>query len=137
MKKKVLFLCTGNSCRSQIAEGFLRARAADRFEVSSAGLRPAYIHALTIKVMQEAGVDISGQYSKSIKEFLKQSFDYVITVCDNAKQVCPVFQGKHKKIHWSIEDPVFVGRTGKERLSAFRNTRDIIKERVEQFISEE
>jgi len=99
-KKRVLFLCTGNSCRSQMAEGFLRHMAGDRFEVFSAGVKPAQVNPLAIKVMAEAGIDISKHRSKSVMELIGQQFDYIVTVCDNAKQTCPVFPGKHEKIHW-------------------------------------
>ena len=132
MKRKVLFLCTGNSCLSQIAEGFLRHLAGDRFEVFSAGVIPTQVNLLSIKTMQEAGVDISGQNSKSVKEFMKKQFDYVITVCDNAKQTCPVFPGKHEKVHWNLEDPAEAQGTDEERLNKFREIRDRIKQKVEE-----
>ncbi len=104
-KKRVLFLCTGNSARSQMAEGFLKNLAGDKFEVFSAGVKPTQVNPLAIKAMAETGVDISKHRSKSAMEFIDQKFDYVITVCDNAKQTCPVFPGKYEKIHWSLEDP--------------------------------
>ncbi len=103
--KRVLFLCTGNSCRSQMTEEFLQNMAGDKFEVFSAGVRPTQVNPLAIKVMAEAGVDISRHRSKSAMEFIGENFDYVITVCDNAKQTCPAFPGKYKKVHWDLEDP--------------------------------
>ena len=103
--KRVLFLCTGNSARSQMAEGFLRHMAGDRFEVYSAGIKPVGINPLAIKIMAEAGIDISKHRSKSVIEFIDQNFDYVVTVCGNAQKTCPVFPGKHEKIHWDLEDP--------------------------------
>ncbi len=134
MKKRVLFLCTGNSARSQMAEGFLRHMAGKEFEVFSAGTKPAQVNPLTIKVMDEAGVDISKHRSKSAMEFIGQQFDYVITVCDNARQTCPIFHGKYEKIHWSLKDPA--GATGgeEEKLIVFRETRDKIKENIIAFL---
>ena len=131
--KKVLFLCTGNSCRSQMAEGFLRHMAGDRFEVFSAGVKPTQVNLLAIKVMAEAGIDISKHRSKSAMEFIGQQFDYIITVCDNAKQTCPVFPGKHEKIHWDLEDPAEAQGNEEERLSFFRRIRDEIKNMVNNF----
>src|SRR3989338_6148905 len=103
--KRVLFLCTGNSARSQMAEGFLRHMAGDRFEVFSAGVKPTAVNLLVIKVMAEIGIDISKHMSKSVMEFIDQNFDYVVTVCGNAQKTCPVFPGEHEKIHWDLEDP--------------------------------
>jgi len=137
MKKKVLFLCTGNSCRSQMAEGFLRSLAAERFEVSSAGVKPTSVNPLAIKVMQEAGVDISRQESKSVSLFLNQHFDFVITVCDNARQACPFFPGKYKLVHWDIEDPAEAQGSQEEKLAVFRKIRERIRERVASFIENE
>ncbi len=132
--KKVLFLCTGNSCRSQMAEGLLRHLAGDRFEAFSAGIRPAQVNPLAIKVMGEAGVDISKQTSKSAVALISQNFDYVITVCDNAKQTCPVFPGRYEKIHWNIEDPAETSGREEEKLDVFRKTREEIRRRVAEFI---
>jgi len=128
--KKVLFLCTGNSCRSQMAEGFLRNMAGDRFEVFSAGVKPTQVNPLAIKVMAEVGVDISKHRSKSATEFIGQQFDYVITVCDNAQQICPIFLGKYEKIHWDLEDPAEAQGSEEERLVVFRLIRDEIKNKV-------
>ena len=133
-RKKVLFLCTGNSCRSQMAEGFLRRMAGDKFEVFSAGVKPTQVNPLAIKVMAEIGIDISKHRSKSAMEFIGQQFDYVITVCDNAKQTCPVFPGHYEKLHWSLEDPAEAKGSEEERLVVFRRIRDEIKNNVLAFI---
>ena len=133
-KKRVLFLCTGNSCRSQMAEGFLRDMAGDRFEVFSAGIKPTQVNPLAIKVMAEAGIDISKHRSKSAMEFIGQKFDFVVTVCDNAKQTCPIFPGKYEKIHWDLEDPAEAQGNEEERLSFFRRIRDEVKNNVLAFI---
>jgi len=132
-KKRVLFLCTGNSARSQMAEGFLRHMAGDRFEVFSAGVKPTQVNPLAIKVMAEAGVDISKHRSKSAMEFIGQQFDYIITVCDNAKQTCPVFPGKHEKIHWDLEDPAEAQGSEEERMVVFRKIRDEIRKKIEEW----
>ncbi|MFA4980936.1 MAG: arsenate reductase ArsC [Candidatus Omnitrophota bacterium] len=132
-KKKVLFLCTGNSCRSQMAEGFLRSLAGDKFEVFSAGVKPTQVNPLAIKVMAEAGIDISKHRSKSAMEFIGQQFDYVITVCDNARQTCPIFPGKYEKIHWDLEDPAEAQGSEEERMVVFRKIRDEIKKRIEEW----
>ncbi|MDD5254917.1 MAG: arsenate reductase ArsC [Candidatus Omnitrophica bacterium] len=137
MKKRVLFLCTGNSCRSQMAEGFLRSLAGERFEALSAGIKPASVNPLAVKVMQEAGVDISRQESKPVSLFLKQQFDFVITVCDNARQACPFFPGTYKAIHWDIEDPAAAQGSEEEKLTVFRKIRERIRERVASFIENE
>src|SRR5215216_1805004 len=107
-RRRVLILCTGNSARSQMAEGLLRQEAGEQFEVASAGVDPSEVRPLAIKAMSEVGIDISHQRSKSVDEFTGQKFDYVITVCDNANQQCPMFPGKTERIHWSIEDPAAV-----------------------------
>jgi len=133
-KKRVLFLCTGNSCRSQMAEGFLRHMAGDKFEVFSAGVKPTQVNPLAIKVMAEVGVDISKHRSKSATEFIGQQFDYVITVCDNAKQTCPVFPGKYEKIHWDLEDPAEAQGSEEERVVIFRRIRDEIEQRIKDWI---
>src|SRR5690242_10777566 len=125
MKKRVLILCTGNSARSQMAEGLLRHEAGDAFEVESAGTKPGTVRPEAIKAMQEVGIDISGHRSKHVDEFEGQHFDYVITVCDNAKESCPVFFGAAKRLHQSFEDPPppSVG-TDEERMAVFRRVRD-------------
>ncbi|MBA3052402.1 arsenate reductase ArsC [bacterium] len=132
--KKVQFLCTGNSCRSQMAEGFLKHLGGDKFEAYSAGVNPTQVNPLSVKVMNEVGVDISGQRSKSVSEFLNQQFDYVITVCDNAKQTCPILPGECEKIHWNLEDPADAQGEDEERLIIFRKVRDEIKHKIEGFL---
>ena len=117
---RVLILCTGNSARSQMAEGLLRHDAGDVYEVFSAGTKPTRVRPEAITVMREVGIDISGHRSKSVDEFAGQDFDYVITVCDNAKESCPIFPAKTKRIHWSIEDPAAVQGSEEETLTAFR-----------------
>lgn len=129
-KKRVLILCTGNSARSQMAEGLLRYDAGDQFEVFSAGVEPTEVRPLAIAAMQEAGIDISGQRSKSVDEFTGQEFHYVVTVCDNANQQCPTFQGKTERIHWSIQDPAVAVGNEEERLRVFRRIRDELREFV-------
>jgi len=133
---KIIFLCTGNSCRSQMAEGFMRSMAGDKFEVFSAGVEPAQVNPYAIKVMAEAGIDISAYRSKSVKEFLNQEFDYVITVCNHARQVCPVFPGQHQNIHWDIEDPAGFQGNEQEKLNFFRKIRDEIKEKCLNFLKD-
>lgn len=130
MKQRVLILCTGNSARSQMAEGLLRNMAGDKFEVESAGVAPSFVRPEAIEAMREIGIDISGQRSKSVDEFLGQSFDYVITVCDNANQQCPMFPGKAERIHWSIPDPAEVEGDINARLAAFRSAREDLRERL-------
>jgi len=130
-KMKVLFLCTGNSCRSQMAEGWARHLKGDVIEAYSAGVWPAGVNPKTIKVMEEAGVDISDQSSKHVNELLWIDFDYVITLCDNARQQCPVFPGKTKLIHRMFEDPVAVIDSEEKMLQNYRRTRDDIKEFIE------
>jgi arsenate reductase len=132
-KKRVLVLCTGNSARSQMAEGLLRHDAGDRFEVFSAGTKPSRVRAEAVAVMRELGIDISGQRSKSVDEFAGQHFDYVLTVCDNAKESCPIFPGKTVVVHQNFEDPAAVGGSEEERLAAFRCVRDLLREYLKGF----
>ena len=132
---KVLILCTGNSARSQMAEGLMRAMGGKNFEVASAGISPTQVRSEAIEVMKEIGIDISQHFSKDVDRFVADDFDYVITVCDNANQNCPVFPGKAKRIHWSFEDPAQVEGNETTRLSAFRIIRDEIKHRIETFIA--
>lgn len=134
-KKKVLFLCTGNSARSQMAEGFLKSLAGAKFDAYSAGMRPTQLHPLAVKVMQEAGIDISKYRSKSATEFLNQKFDYVITVCDNARQMCPVFPGTYATIHWDLEDPAAYQGLEEEKLLFFRKIREEIKRYILAFVN--
>ena len=132
--KKVLILCTGNSARSQMAEGLLRTIAGKRFEVESAGVAPSSVRPEAIEVMGEIGIDISGHRSKSVDEFTGQHFDFVITVCDNASENCPVFPGKTNRIHQSFEDPPVAGtETVEKTLSVFRRVRDEIREFLIEF----
>jgi len=137
-KIRVLFLCTGNSARSQMAEAFLRKYGGDRFEVYSAGLDPAKgIHPLTIKVMEERGFDMQGHYAKDIAQYLgKVHFGYLITVCDRAEQNCPIFPGMGQRLHWSFEDPVAFQGTEEEKLAKFREARDQIEARVRAWLQE-
>ena len=138
-KVKVLFLCMGNSARSQMAEAFLRRYGGDQFEAYSAGLEPKGIHPYTECVMEETGVSLSGQYSKHIKEYMgKVHFGYLITVCDEAEKNCPtVFPSVGQRIHWSIEDPAaFVG-SDEEKLAKFREVRDRIERRIKEWLMEQ
>ena len=130
---RVLFVCTGNSVRSVMAEALLRHHGGDRFEVYSAGTIPKGIYPLTLRVLSDAGIDASGARSKSVDEFLGQSFDYVVTVCDEARQVCPVFPGVHESLHWGYEDPAEATGTEEERLAVFRRVFIQIGERIRQF----
>jgi arsenate reductase len=134
--KKILVLCTGNSARSQMGEGLFRHDGRGAYEVESAGTKPGHVRPEAIAVMKELGIDISGHRSKSVNEFEGQAFDYVVTVCDNARDNCPVFPAGTARIHWSFEDPAAVQGTEEERLSAFRRIRDQIRERVAQFFLE-
>ena len=131
---RVLVLCTGNSARSQMAEGLLRHLAGDRFEVVSAGVSPTQVRSEAITAMREIGIDVSQHRSKSVDEFAGQEFDYVITVCDNANEVCPAFPGNTKRIHWSFDDPAAVQEDEAKRLGAFRRVRDEILHRLRLFV---
>jgi arsenate reductase (thioredoxin) len=135
MKQRILILCTGNSARSQMAEGWLRALAGDRFEVASAGTRPSVVNPLAIAVMRERGIDLSGHRSKSVTEFLDQPFDSVITVCDQAAEACPVFPGPARRIHWSFPDPAAVEGSADDRLQAFRSVRDALERQLREWIA--
>jgi arsenate reductase len=134
-KKRVLILCTGNSARSQMAEGLIRHEAGDVFDVFSAGTHPAHVRVEAISVMNEIGIDISTHRSKSVDEFVGQPFDYVITVCDHANEVCPVFPGT-KRLHWSFADPAAVQGSEKIRTFAFREIRNQIHARIMVFLRE-
>lgn len=133
---RVLILCTGNSARSQMAEGLLRHDAGESYQVFSAGTKPSYVRPEAIAVMHEIGIDISRQRSKSLDEFAGHEFDCVITVCDNARESCPVFPARTKRIHWSIEDPAAVSGSEDERLAAFRHIRDELRSRLRDFARE-
>lgn len=130
---RVLILCTGNSARSQMAEGLLRHDAGDRFQVFSAGTRPTQVRPEAIAVMRELGIDISGHHSKSVDEFAGQPFDYVLTVCDNARESCPVFPAKTTAIHQSFEDPAACEGSADERMAAFRRVRDRLRRYLRTF----
>jgi arsenate reductase len=130
---RVLFVCTGNRARSQMAEGLLRALGDGRFEVFSAGTEPKGLADESIEVMREIGIDISGQRSKHVDELLNTDFDYVITVCDSARQVCPVFPGGGQRLHWDIEDPSDTHARGGTLLDAFRAARDVLREHITTF----
>ena len=136
MKQNVLFLCTGNSCRSQMAEGLLRDLAGDRFEVVSAGTLPGGLNPNAVEAMKEIGIDISEHRSKRVDKFLGQRFDYVITVCDLAKETCPVFPSTKSLWHWSFDDPAAVEGPPEERRAVFRRIRDEIADRIRSFIDE-
>jgi arsenate reductase (thioredoxin) len=137
LKAKVLFLCTGNSCRSQMAQAWLRTLAGGRFEVYSAGLEPHSIHPLTIQVMEEAGVDMSGYHAKHLDEYKgKIDFDYLITVCSDADERCPYFPGMGVRLHWPFEDPPAFEGPEEEKLALFRKVRDQIKAKIEAWLGE-
>ena len=134
-KPRVLFLCTGNSARSQMAEAFLRRYAGDRFEVFSAGLEPKGINPYTYQVMEDRGFDLSQHSSKDLKLFLgKISFAYLITVCDNAEERCPFFPGAGIRLHWSFEDPAAYPGSAEEKLAKFRQVRDQIDARIRTWL---
>jgi arsenate reductase len=133
-KANVLFLCTGNSARSQMAEALLRARAGDRFETFSAGLEPTEVNALAITAMSEIGIDISGQRAKGIEEYLgRRHFGYLITVCDYAAANCPMFPGVATRLHWSLVDPAAAEGSEEERLEVFRRVRDELSRLIDEF----
>ena len=135
-RKRVLFLCTGNSARSQMAEGLLREMAGEMLDVFSAGVSPTNVRPEAIAAMREIGIDISRHRSKSVDEFTDQGFDYVITVCDNAREQCPIFPGQAKQIHWSFDDPAAVEGDELTRLAVFRRVRDEINEHLRLFVAE-
>lgn len=134
-KKKVLFLCTGNSCRSQMAEGFLRYYGGDNFEVYSAGISPVGVNPLAVKVMKEAGVDISGQTSDPIDMEIVRDADMLISLCGGAKESCPVIPAKVEKRHWALEDPAEAKGSEEEILAKFREVRDQIAQNVKELIA--
>jgi arsenate reductase len=136
-KKNVIIVCTGNSCRSQMAEALWRHEAGDRYEVFSAGTHPSGVHPIARQVIEELGIEMSGQFSKSIFAMADRAFDLVITVCDDAKEICPVFPRATQQLHWPFEDPVMSVGSVEERLPFFRHTRDLIREKIRQFLAEE
>jgi arsenate reductase (thioredoxin) len=131
-KSRVLFLCTHNSARSQMAEGLLRSLAGDRFEAMSVGTEAIRVRPLAIRAMEEVGIDISGQESKTLDRYLGEPFEYVITVCDDANEACPFFPGAVNRLHWSFEDPSRAEGSAEERLAVFRSVRDRIRQRIEE-----
>lgn len=136
--RRVLFLCTHNSSRSQMAEGFLQARGAARYAAFSAGTKPGSIHPLAIRAMSEVGIDISeaaGHASKGLDAFAGQTFDLVVTVCDSAAEECPFFPGARRQVHWGFPDPSAATGTEEERLAAFREVRDAIGVRIDEFLA--
>jgi len=135
--KSILVLCTGNSCRSQIAEGYLRSYAGDKFNVYSAGVEKHGVNPLAVEIMAEAGIDISKQTSNLADEYTGINFDIILTVCDNANERCPYFPGTAKRLHHNFPDPAKAGGTREEILSSFRKTRDLIDEWIKNFIAEE
>ena len=138
-QERVLFLCTGNSARSQMAEAFLRKYANDRFEVHSAGLEPKGLNPLTIRVMNEVGIDISAHTSKGVETYLgKMLFQYLVTVCDDADRNCPtVWPGVNQRMHWSFQDPAAFEGTEEEKLAKFREVRDLIEKKVKEWLTEQ
>ena len=137
MKRRVIFLCTGNSARSQMAEAWLRHIAGDRFDVVSAGTEPSCVNPLAIAVMKERGIDMSGHTSKPVGQFIRETFQVLITVCDNAKEKCPIFPGARKRIHWPLEDPAAAMGDEAQRLAVFRRVRDEIEARVRAWVAEQ
>ena len=133
-KEKIIFICTGNACRSQIAEGVMRKLAADKFDVFSAGSHPSLVHPMSIKVMKEIGIDITSHTSDPISKFLSKNINIVVTVCDNADRVCPVFPGKVERIHWSIKDPFKGWNSHPDDLVNFRKTREDLTARIKNLI---
>ena len=136
-KTRVLFLCTANSCRSQMAEGFLRHLAGDRFEVISAGTSPTELNPVAVRVMQEVGIDISKHWAKDTAEFFSERFQYVITVCKKAKERCPIFPGAIWRFDWDIQDPAGAEGSAADRLAVFRQVRDEIEDHVRELIARE
>jgi len=135
-KQRLLFLCTGNSCRSQIAEGLLTNLAGDRFEAFSAGTQPTQLNPRAIQTMNELGIDISNHKSQSVEIFLDQKFDYVITVCDAAREACPVFSNSKESLHWSFEDPAEATGSEEEIMKVFRRVRNQIRKRLQEFMTD-
>ena len=133
--KRVLILCTGNSCRSQMAEGLFRKLAGSAYEVHSAGTRPSVLHPMAVEAMAAIGIDISRQRSKDVAEYSGSAFDLVITVCDNARESCPVFPGATRRLHWPFTDPAEASGTEEERMQVFSRVRDEIESRIRRFLT--
>ena len=135
-KKRILFLCIHNSCRSQMAEGLMRRLGGERFEAFSAGLDARPVHPLAIRAMAESGIDISGQRSKTIEELEEKDLDYVVTTCDEAQEACPTWPGG-QMLHWSFSDPAAASGPDEERMAVFRQVRDAIAARIREFLHSE
>jgi len=135
-KQKVLFVCTGNSCRSQIAEGLLRDMADDRFDVFSCGTHPSRVHPNAIAVMEEWGIDISNHTSDDINDYLDTGINIVISVCDHANKLCPIFPGDVQRIHWSVDDPFRGWNQNESQLDNFRETRQDLKIRIQKLLDD-
>ena len=136
-KKKVIFICTGNACRSQMAEGLLRHMAGEKFEVYSAGSHPSRLHPASVAVMAEWNIDITHHTSEPINDYLETGIDIVITVCDNAQQICPTFPGNVQRIHWGLDDPYHGWGAEAEDLLPYREIRDELKDRIKIFLTEQ
>lgn len=136
MKRRVLFLCTHNSARSQMAEGLLRYLGGNTFEVFSAGTEATFVRPLAIRAMSELGIDISGQQSKTLERYVREPFDEVITVCDAAAEACPVFPGAVRRRHWSLDDPSKASGSEEEQLAVYRRVRDELRSRIEHELIE-
>ena len=134
-KKKIIFICTGNACRSQIAHGLLESMAGDKFEVFSAGSHPSQVHPMSTKIMEEIGIDISHHTSDNIDDYMDKGIDIVITVCDNANKLCPIFPGNVDRLHWSIDDPFKGCDYNENQINSFRRTRDEINARILDFLN--
>ena len=135
-REQVLIVCTGNACRSQMAEAIWRHETGDRYEVFSAGTFPAGVHPLARQVVEELGIDMSGQFSKSVYSMAERPFDLVITVCDSAKEVCPIFPRARRQLHWPFRDPIAAVGTVEERLTEFRRIRDEIRTKIREFLGQ-
>ena len=136
-KERVLFLCTHNSARSQMAEGWLRHLAGDRFEVESAGTQATAVRPLAIRAMQESGIDISSHNSKTLQGFVGDRWDFVITVCDQANEACPIFPGAVQRLHWSFRDPSQATGPEEDQLNVYRQVRDDIRHKITQFVADQ
>src|SRR5579859_5720933 len=134
--RRVLFLCTHNSARSQMAEGWLRSRYGDRFEVHSAGTEATQVRPLAIRAMAEAGIDISNQVSKTLERYLGQPWEYVVTVCDQVNQACPIFLGGRHRLHWSLPDPSQATGSEEQQLAVYRQVRDDLRTRIDDFAAQ-
>jgi len=135
VKRRVLFVCTGNSIRSQMAEALLREMAGERFEVVSAGTHPSGLHPAAVATMREVGIDISGRRSRAVTVLAGEPFDHVVTVCDRAREICPAFPGAARR-HWSVADPTLSRAGGRERATAFRLVREDLADRIRRFLAE-